>query len=345
MNAAASSTCVILVNWNGWRDSIECIASLLQLRPLPMSIVWVDNASTDGSLEQLARWCAGQAATDVASPIAGVTPLPRAPAGLGWAERAAERAAESAPAAALPQVLLVRSDRNAGFAGGNNIGMGLAWQAGAQACWLLNTDTVVAPDALQALLRRAGQRPDAGAVGSSLIYYWRPHLVQAWGGAAYHPHTGGAQHLGDGTPADAIPADPSAVEAQTSYVVGASMLVGREFVQQVGPMCEDYFLYYEEIDWAERGRRAGFGLAWAPDSRVFHKVGGSSRRRASRASLRFLYRNRLTVTRKFFAAHRGAALRAMFRQMVHHALRGHWDDVAELGGAVWDAWRHRRGAL
>ena len=200
---------------------------------------------------------------------------------------------------------------------------------------MLNTDTVVAPHSLLALLRRLDERPSAGAVGSTLVYYWRPERVQARGGAVFHPWTGGSQHLGVDSLLSDLPQDPGPTEQACSYIVGASMLITQDWLARVGPMCEDYFLYYEEIDWAERGRLQGFELAWAPDSLVFHKVGGSSRKRASRLSLRYLYRNRLVFTRRFHPGMRGRVVRAMGRQLVHHALRGHWDDVRELMGAIW----------
>lgn len=322
---------VILVNWNGWADVVECLGSLLHLAEPPQSIIVVDNASTDGSVARIEAWCAGQFAHTPQAPQQGVFISPQAPAGLRWVSL---DVGQPAPAV-LPQVLLLKSARNTGFAGGNNLGMAVAAAAGCQAHWLLNTDTVVQPGSLTALLQRLQARPAAGAVGSTLVYYWRPSHVQALGGATFHPWTGGSQHVGVDTLVANIPADPTPTEQACSYIVGASMLVTQAWLERVGPMCEDYFLYYEEIDWAERGRRQGFELAWAPGSIVFHKVGGSSRKRASRFSLRFLYRNRLAFTRKFHPEMSGRVVRAMLRQVLHHALRGHWDDVQELSGAIW----------
>ena len=88
------------------------------------------------------------------------------------------------------------------------------------------------------------------------------------------------------------------------YAVGASMLVTREFLSTVGLMSEEYFLYYEELDWALRAKH-GFVIGYARESLVYHKAGASigSSNTTSRRSLMsdyYLMRNRLVITRKFF---------------------------------------------
>jgi GT2 family glycosyltransferase len=170
-------------------------------------------------------------------------------------------------------------------------------------------------------------------VGSTLLYYWRPDEVQALGGARFDARTGAASHIGAGVSSAQVPADPSEVEAQTDYVVGASMLVTRAMLETVGAMCEDYFLYFEEIDWALRAR-GRFSIAYAPRSRVFHKVGGSSRRTASRTSLRYLYRNRLLLMSRFYPDALPQARRHQMLQVLQHLRRGHWGDVLEITSAL-----------
>lgn len=330
---------VVLVNWNGWKDTIECLSSLMGLAHRPAQIVVVDNASQDDSLVQIRAWCKGEL---VAVPGSSDTRLPsltpKAPAGLRWSEMSDD----SSMPADSPQIVLIRSSLNRGFAGGNNLGIKAALAAGMDYVWLLNTDTVVDPHALGALLDRASVRPDAGIVGSTLIYYWRPTDVQAFGGAAFDAATGIARHLGINQSEQDIPHDPSAVETQMDYVIGASMLVSRSFLEEIGPMCEDYFLYYEEVDWAVRSR-GRFAMAYAPGSRVFHKVGGSSRKTASRKSLRYLYRNRLRFVQRFFPEYVSSTRRAMFIQILQHLRRGRWDVVLEMSTAVALSFGSKRG--
>ena len=109
------------------------------------------------------------------------------------------------------------------------------------------------------------------------------------------------------------------------YVIGASMLVSRPFLQAVGLMQEDYFLYFEEIDWAERARRHAkpFRLGFASGSVVYHKVGASAGTHArSVLSVRYYTRNRLRFLKRFYPAHLGAARRWLFWEGVRALLRG-----------------------
>lgn len=325
---------VVLVNWKGWRDTLECVSSLLRIEHPALHVIIVDNGSPNNSVEMMERWCRGQEEAPIQRSITGIEPVVTAPRDLQWSVIAD---GEPMPCP-RPEILIVRSARNNGFAGGNNIGIRLALEAGTDFVWLLNTDTVVAPDALDCLLTRASLRPDAGMIGSSLIYYWRPEQVQALGGARFDRSTGCAYVIGGESSVRDIPIDPGPVEAEIDYVVGASMLVSRSFLETVGPMCEDYFLYFEEMDWALRAH-GRFAMAYAPRSRVFHKVGGSSRREASRASLRYLYRNRLRFMARFFPGSLGLVKRRLVLNFFQNLFRGRWDDVREIAGALLSARR------
>lgn len=332
---SADKTAIVLVNWRGAKDSIECLGSLLNLEHPPATVLIVDNASPDDSVERIRNWLRGESSQQPEHTIPSVVVEPRMLPGVSWCEIDADDVLPHP----LPRFVLVKSRVNGGFAGGNNIGLRLALQADIDAFWLLNTDTVVPPDALSALLARQAAVPNAGMVGSTLRYYWRPDYVQGLGGARFNEKTGAGEHLGIDRPFDAVvPSDPASIERRLDYIVGASMLVTRPFIDDVGLMCEDYFLYYEEIDWALRAR-GRYSLAYAPTSHVYHKVGGSSMNRESRRSLRYFYQNRLRLIGRFFPQARGSAVRHMLLQILQHGRRQHWDDVAELVIALRNARR------
>lgn len=276
----------VVLNWNGWRDTLACVHSLLQAAPAPRRIIVCDNGSADDSLPQL------EAALRAA--VAGAA----AGEGLRCTDRAGVEGADVTSA----RLWLVANGANLGYAGGNNVGLRLALRD--PACgfvWVLNNDTEVAPDALAELLAHMAARPEIGLCGSTLVYTHDRQTVQAWGGSAYARWTGRTRHLGaQGRRAD-VPADPAAVEAQMACVVGAAMLVRRVWLDTVGLMTEDYFLFFEEIDWAARA--AGrFRLGWAPRSTVFHKEGasiGTAGSGGSPLSLYYLFRNRLRFAWRF----------------------------------------------
>jgi GT2 family glycosyltransferase len=143
--------------------------------------------------------------------------------------------------------------------------------------------------------------PEAGLCGSTLLNYRRPHRVDALGGAIYCRWLGLAWHLGRWRNW-CQSGNVAAVERSMDYVVGASILVTRRFLEEVGMMDESYFLYYEELDWATRAR-GRFALAYASESIVYHKVGGSIGTsscpgKKSLVSDFYTVRNRLKYTRK-----------------------------------------------
>ncbi|SEJ21408.1 hypothetical protein SAMN05428950_1011471 [Sphingomonas sp. OV641] len=298
----APSVAIVLVNWNGWQDTIACIQSCLALDYAAYRIVVCDNGSRDGSLERIAAWARGDAfvAVDPASPV----PLaaPRLPRGVKTLDRGAAEAGDDDDAAEL---VLVDTGGNLGFAGGNNVGLRWALARGIDHAWLLNNDTVVPADALKHLVNASTADPGLGLIGSTMIEYHRPDTLQAYAGAL-DLRTFRGRHLGKGRRADAVDAAVAADPLRAHellYPIGASMLATGTFLRSVRLMEESYFLYYEEADWVLRGRpafRAGLALA----SRVYHKVGssaGSTPDGISARSVGFLYRSRLRAARRFAA--------------------------------------------
>lgn len=275
---------ILLVNWNGWADTVKCLESVSHLDYPDFRIIVCDNASEDDSLVRIKAWAQAKS-----------TPCIEMEQSV--AENGGDREAD-------PLLLLVKNRENLGFAGGNNVGLRYVQARGdADYVWLLNNDTVVDNYALAALVTRIREVPGAGMCGSTLLFHDRPDVVQALGGGYYLPWLAIAWHLGQRR-VFKPGARPEKVETCLSYIVGASLLVSVEFVRVVGLMAEDYFLYFEEIDWTLRaGQR--FKLAYAPDSLVYHKVGGSigTRSHPGHKSLVCDYynlRNRLVFTRKFY---------------------------------------------
>lgn len=251
--------CAIVVNWNGWRDTLACVDSLLALAQAPGTIVVCENGSSDDSARRLAEGLAQRGGT----------------------------------------VHLLQLHANLGYAGGLNAG--IAWareRTQARWFWLLNNDLCALPGALSELLAAHRQVPGAGLVGSVLLEWDAPSPVQAVGGRY-------RKWLGVGVHATAVVDAPDGVCLAMDYPVGASLLVGTEYLDRVGPMEDSYFLYYEEIDWVERGRRHGLRPVIALRSRLRHKEGASTGsqggvRHKSLLSEHYGVVNRLRVTRRFW---------------------------------------------
>lgn len=326
---------IVLVNWNGCADLLECLESVFRQDYPRFRVLVCDNASHDGSLDQVERWVAGEVSVRPASAhfaAAFDNMALRRPACVRYTRQQAEAARRGQ---ADPALVLIDTGGNLGFAGGNNVGLRYTLAQGDAAhVWVLNTDTIVDPLALRHLVARA-QRGGAGGsqvgvVGSTLIHYWEPSTIQAAGGASFDPATCIARHLAVGQLVTAPARDPAQIEAETAYVVGASMLVSVPFLQQVGLMCEDYFLYFEELDWAVRAQ-GRFTLAYSPASLVYHKVGGSSSKVASVGSMGYLYRSRLKFVARHYPQRYQRTLLVLAGEAARHVLKRRFKQA----GVVW----------
>lgn len=275
---------IILVNWNCWHDTVECLESLLKLDYPEIRIVVCDNGSTDDSVKQIRDWALLRAKV--------------------YAEYTCAEAEVGGDPAGDPLLTLIRNEVNLGFAGGNNVGLRYALAlSNNDYFWLLNNDTVVLPDSLSRMTDRMKEDRRIGICGSTILHYNDRSSIQALGGGHYCRWIGLPWHYGRFTRWRGK-VDRQRAEERMSYVEGASMLVSRSFLEQVGLMCEDYFLYFEEADWALRAR-GHFSLGYAPDSIVYHKVGksiGTSSNPAKKSFSCDYYniRNRILFTRRYF---------------------------------------------
>lgn len=302
-STAAPKVYVVLVNWNGWRDTLECLESLLASDYPSFEVVVCDNASQDGSADRILAWARGEQPAPESSPaLAHLAPSAPKPVRMRRLDRQqAERGHATAEGDAA-RITVVDTGANLGFAGGCNVGARYAIARGDAAfVWFLNNDTVVVPDAMSALVRRMTRRADAGLGAARLLYFDDPTRVQSLGGVAYDWVLGRVRAIGEGSTVSAQ-VDVADVERRMSYVNGASMFARRDFLERVGLLDEGYFLYYEELDWAARA--GGFAFAYAHDAVVYHKEGraiGTSAdpgRRSVRADY-YVVRSRLRFTRRF----------------------------------------------
>jgi len=233
-----SQTAVILVNYRTPSLTLGCLEALATLDSPPGRIIVVDNGSPDGSARDLAGAVAGRL----------------------WPVK--------------PEIAALES--NFGFAAGNNTALRLlAQDPSIRAYWLLNTDTIPAPDSLERLCGRLNLPDSPGACGSVLLQPGDPSLIQCAGGGAFNRLTGTSHFILEGRRLDEGVSGQDA-ELKLDYLCAASMLVRRETVEAVGLLDEDYFLYGEDVAWCLRMRRAGFVLGVAADSLVVHLEGGTT---------------------------------------------------------------------
>ena len=329
---------VVLVNWNSWRHTIECLDSVLAQAYTNFCVFVVDNDSQDQSIERISEWCAKPTGDAGWSRHAGVDRYCDRASAVGVPFRLLSPK-ENPVADGVHQwpITLIGTGTNLGFAGGCNVGIRCANPELFDYFWLLNTDTVVHRDALAALLGRAELEPKPGMTGSTILYYDRPGVIQALGGGRLGISGVNWELIGQGRNLADSTMDVTTVEREISYIMGASMLVSRQFIQDVGPMQEDYFLYYEEIDWAMRGR-GKYALGYASDSVVFHKSGASSSKVMPMFSANLYYRNGIRFISRFFPERMGALKRRLLLEVLRYGLKGEW----ARSGLVLRIWRDAR---
>ena len=284
---------VVILNWNNWEHTIACLESVFQLDYANFRVVVCDNGSSNDSEARLRDWAAGKLPAPAVDPATLTAPATAKPLPLTFHARA------DAESGGMPDdhaLVLVQTGANLGFAGGCNVGIRYALARGdAEYVWLLNNDTVVEKSALTALVRRACQDASIGLVGSTLLSLRPSNRVQALGGGVLR-WTGTTRHIGYRATWPVAASTLRGVEDEMDYVVGASMLASRRMLDDIGLMSEDYFLYYEELDWAYRARER-FRIAYAPESIVHHIEGGASgfslnRYYYYRSMVRFAWRHR-----------------------------------------------------
>ena len=298
---------ILILNWNGWGDTIECLESVFRLDYPDFRVIVCDNDSGDGSMEKIQAWAEGK--LDVYVPVRqtlrhlSFPPQPKPIDYVVYDRSEAEAGEVKSNTLALT---LIQTGANLGFAGGNNVGMRYALlQDDFDFVWLLNNDTVVKPDALSWMVKRMEECPDAGMCGSSLPYYDEPNVMWASGGGIYNRWLA-RSHSIDANKSIAEISSQEQVETRMVYLAGASMLVLKKFILDIGLMAEDYFLYFEEIDWSMRGKRS-YSLAFSPESTVYHKVGRSigtagKHTAAYQRAVCLTMKNRIRFTAKFFPA-------------------------------------------
>jgi len=227
---------VVLLNWNGWQDTVECVRSLQQMEYCNWRAIIVDNGSTDDSVERLHK--------------------------------------------AFPEVPILETRKNLGFAAGNNMGIRRALKNGADYVFVLNNDTSVSPHAVSAFVKFAEEHPTAALMGPRIN---RRNPQREWPIrrkldlltllctftalrriVAHIPLMRGVFYCTD--------SQPSVVQ----FLPGCALFFRAAAIEKAGLFDENTFLDFEELIIAERVRKIGFSACFVPQATIFHKGSASA---------------------------------------------------------------------
>lgn len=285
---------IIILNWNGKKDTIECLNSIAKIDYPDYQVIVVDNGSTDGS--------------------------PTVIKGM------------------FPAITVLENKENLGFAGGNNVGIRFALNQGADYILLLNNDTIVEPDFLNTLIRVAETDERIGILGPKIYFFSDPSRFWHIGGKIDW-RLGRASYRGYGQ----IDYGQLDMIEDVDYVTGCALLVKKDVFETVGLLDEQYFLYYEEIDFCIRAKKVGFRVVYVPEAKIWHKAFASSGGETAPIYVYYTTRNRLLFMRKYMTDSRWILFLICFffnsilRRTIFIFIKSRWRGKSLK--ALWSGWR------
>lgn len=241
---ANSKISLVLLNWNGHEDSVECLNSLQNLNYDNFDIYLVDNNSQPESVEYIKSYLQRSSYTyDV--------------------KEKCELDGYIKPDSV--DVLFILNDENSGFACGNNVALNyILATKNTDYVLLLNNDTTVKPNLLSEMISEYVKYPDTGFMGVKHYYYHEPGKIQTIGGG-----------LVDKTHGEAMAIREPGVTDVYDFITGSCILMSFEVLETVGVMYCDYFMYWEDVDWSATAREYGYKLRICDRTSIYHKEGAS----------------------------------------------------------------------
>ena len=190
----------------------------------------------------------------------------------------------------FPYVNVIVSSVNHGFAGGNNLGIK---EAKGEYLLFINNDTEVDPNFIEPLVKKLQLSDKIGMVSPKIIYHGTDNIIQYAGATAINKFTGRGKKIGHAIKDDG----QFDQDKRTQLAHGAAMMVPSSVIKRVGMMPEVYFLYYEEHDWCEMIKRAGYEIHYVANSKVYHKESMSIGKKNPFKTY-YMTRNRLLFMRR-----------------------------------------------
>jgi len=254
---------IIVLNWNGWKDTVQCLESLFRSDYRNFRVIVCDNRSSDGSMGKIKQWAEGKLTVEdgVNEKLKSLIspPIKKPVAYVQYNQAEAEKGGKGDDKK-VPLVL-IRNDGNFGYSGGNNVGIRYASEKGADHIWLLNNDTLVLKNTLRELVHGMESGEALGLVGSVIYFADESSKIQTFGGGKIGPLLG----------VDRFVRSPGVIH----YVSGTSLFIKREVIEQIGLLDDKFFFYWEDVDFSRRALKGGWKLDVAGNAYVYHKFSAS----------------------------------------------------------------------
>lgn len=274
---------IIILNYNGWKDTIECLESVLKIDYENYQIIVVDNASPNNSMQYMINWAEGKQEViyNKNSQLKHLSqPFEQKPLEyvLYTKEEALNGGEKEKESKFNNPIIFIQAGENNGYAAGNNIGIKYALEKDDfEYVWLLNNDTVVLSNILQVFI--SNKELDKNCLYGSTLVKYDTKKVQCFGGGYINGILGFQKYYGENFDTENVINNiklQKEIENKLDYIVGASMFVSKDIFKNCGLLDEDYFLYWEETDYCFRLKSMGVKLKWSSNLVVYHKIGSST---------------------------------------------------------------------
>ena len=324
---------IVVINYNKFNDTVECLESLLKSNYLNFQIFIVDNSIDKSSVNYFSNWLTSNNGIDIDTDFEYlVFPLENKPI----AHTIISEKEFSTSDKLFEEKITIVTTVNNGFAAANNIILNYILKKGDpdSMVWMLNNDTVVKNDTLSSLVNFYRDNVSARYIlGSKLMFYHSPNTIQAIAGE-YNKWIGKHTHVGSGEKDNGQ--FDNYKPQKMSYVVGASMFFPKLFLEEVGLISEDYFLYFEELDWMQEGTKRGYKMALAPDAIVYHKEGASIIGKDNDTSMAEYYSitNRVRFIKKWYPWYLITIMPGVVFALLKRLIQGKFDLVKKTSFSI-----------
>jgi GT2 family glycosyltransferase len=285
---------IIILNWNGWEDTIECLESLYQINYSNYDVIIIDNNSTDESIKKIKDYAEGKIKVKSKffnfnfknKPIK-VTEFTR--------EESLINKKQIKDLKSDKELILINNEKNYGFAEGNNIGIRYVLKnLNSDYVLLLNNDTVVEKDFLGDLVETGESDENMGIIGPKIYYYDDPQTIWCIGGKISWKFARGV-HIGT----NELDKGQYEEKKEFDYISGSAFLIKTEVLKKTGLMDKKFFLYFEETDLTLRASHLRYKSVYTPKAKIWHKVSKSGGGIKEEIGLYYITRNRWLFMKKW----------------------------------------------
>lgn len=294
---------IIILNYNGWADTIECLESVLRNNYPNYQVIVLDNNSPNNSMEYIKAWAEGKLDVWVnpTNPLRKLSyppvpkPIPYVYYNREEAEKGGNPQIEKKLEGQIPEgittkypLVFIQTGENLGFAGGNNIGIKYALaKDDFDSIILLNNDTVIEKDSISKLFEAKENYRNKAIYGGRIYYYY--DIDKIWyDGGHFNEWLGRATHIKMGK--RNIPIKPV---SEVNFITFCLVLIPKQIIKEIGLLDESYFMYVEDLDYSYKIWKKSYKLYHVSSSQIWHKVGASSEGEISESSAYWYYRNSL----------------------------------------------------